>query len=80
MVIESLAKQNFVTASEEAINQLVRTYQTAQQTYLAASAYFDKADVTLPVKYIMFFFLVFMIVYNNAFLKPGVYKIFSRTR
>ncbi|GAA5799948.1 ferritin-like superfamily [Helicostylum pulchrum] len=48
MVIESLAKQNFVTASEEAINQLVRTYQTAQQTYLAASAYFDKADVTLP--------------------------------
>jgi ferritin heavy chain len=49
MVLESLAKQNFVKIAEDAINQQVQMYQLAQQTYIAASAFFDKADVALPV-------------------------------
>lgn len=49
MVQESLAKQNFQRTSEDAVNKQVQLYQIAQQTYIAASAYFDKADVALPV-------------------------------
>lgn len=51
MVAESLAKQNFSNVCEDAINQQIQMYQMAQQTYLAASAYFDKADVALPVSF-----------------------------
>lgn len=50
MFAESFAKQNFARASEDAVNQQIQLYQLAQQTYLAASSYFDKADVALPVK------------------------------
>lgn len=50
MVTESFAKQNFTRAAEDAVNQQIQLYQLAQQTYTAASAYFDKADVALPVR------------------------------
>lgn len=50
MVAESFAKQNFTRAAEDAVNQQIQLYQLAQQTYTAASAYFDKADVALPVR------------------------------
>ncbi|KAG2201265.1 hypothetical protein INT47_006768 [Mucor saturninus] len=53
MVQESLAKQNFQKTAEDAVNKQVQLYQLAQQTYIAASAYFDRADTALPgfVKY-----------------------------
>ncbi|CAO3682957.1 hypothetical protein G6F70_007887 [Rhizopus microsporus] len=53
MVAESSAKQNFTRASEDAVNQQIQIYRMAQQTYLAASAYFDHCDIALPgfVKY-----------------------------
>ncbi|PHZ16653.1 ferritin [Rhizopus microsporus ATCC 52813] len=53
MVAESNAKQNFTRASEDAVNQQIQIYRMAQQTYLAASAYFDHCDIALPglVKY-----------------------------
>lgn len=50
MVAESNAKQNFTRASEDAVNQQIQIYRMAQQTYLAASAYFDHCDVALPVR------------------------------
>ncbi|KAI8987679.1 ferritin-like superfamily [Mycotypha africana] len=54
-MIPSLARQNFQSTIEEALNQQIQMYQLSQQTYLAAAAYFDKADVALPgfVKYFL---------------------------
>ena len=49
MVAVSIAKQNYVTSSEEAVNEQIQLYQSAQYTYLAAAAYFNKADIALPV-------------------------------
>jgi ferritin heavy chain len=49
MVAQSLAKQNFAKASEDALNQQIQMYQVAQQTYIAASAYFNHAEHALPV-------------------------------
>jgi ferritin heavy chain len=49
MVVQSLAKQNFAKASEDALNQQIQMHQVAQQTYIAASAYFDQAEHALPV-------------------------------
>ena len=53
MVVQSFAKQNYIQLVEDAVNQQIQMYQMAQQTYLAASAYFDNAEVALPgfVKY-----------------------------
>jgi hypothetical protein len=49
MVAESLAKQNYESSTADAVNQQIQLYQLAQHTYTAASAYFDKADIALPV-------------------------------
>ncbi|KAG1445502.1 hypothetical protein G6F55_011935 [Rhizopus delemar] len=48
MLDNSLAKQNFCRASEDAVNQQIQLYRMAQQTYLAASAFFDHCGVALP--------------------------------
>ncbi|KAI7901790.1 ferritin heavy chain 1 [Cokeromyces recurvatus] len=48
MVIQSVAKQNFSQLAEDALNQQIQMYQLSQHTYLAASAYFDQADISLP--------------------------------
>jgi ferritin heavy chain len=61
MVAESLARQKFLKVSEDAIIQQIQMYQMAQQTYLAASAFFDKADVALPVSFFSFFFFFFLV-------------------
>ncbi|KAI9478888.1 MAG: ferritin-like superfamily [Benjaminiella poitrasii] len=55
MVIQSVAKQNFSRSAEDAINQQIQMYQFSQQTYLAASAYFDQSETALPgfVKYFL---------------------------
>jgi ferritin heavy chain len=52
MVVQSLAKQNYIQLVEDAVNQQIQMYQMAQQTYLAASAYFDNAEVALPASII----------------------------
>ncbi|KAG1445820.1 hypothetical protein G6F56_009778 [Rhizopus delemar] len=49
MLVNSLAKQNFSRASEDAVNQQIQLYRMAQQTYLATSAYFDQSGIALPV-------------------------------
>ncbi|KAI9272473.1 ferritin-like superfamily [Sporodiniella umbellata] len=53
MVVESFAKQNFSRVAEDAVNQQIQLYRMAQQTYMAASAYFDHSSLALPgfVKY-----------------------------
>lgn len=50
MAIQSLAKQNFSTESEDAIVQQIQVEQTAQHTYLACASYFGRDDVALPVR------------------------------
>lgn len=49
MVTQSLAKQNYTQLAEDAVNQQIQMYQMAQQTYIAAAAYFNNAEVALPV-------------------------------
>ncbi|KAG2220555.1 hypothetical protein INT45_004161 [Circinella minor] len=44
----SLAKQNFATASEEAINQQINTELQASQVYLSMSAWAQHTSVALP--------------------------------
>ncbi|KAG0191911.1 hypothetical protein DFQ28_010602 [Apophysomyces sp. BC1034] len=44
----SLAKQNFSTAAEDALNQQIQVEQIAQHTYLSAAGYFGRDDVALP--------------------------------
>ncbi|ORY99092.1 ferritin-like superfamily [Syncephalastrum racemosum] len=48
MALQSLAKQNFSTESEDAIVQQIQVEQTAQHTYLACASYFGRDDVALP--------------------------------
>ncbi|KAL9546350.1 hypothetical protein MBANPS3_006704 [Mucor bainieri] len=48
MVTQSLAKQNYTQLAEDAVNQQIQMYQMAQQTYIAAAAYFNNAEVALP--------------------------------
>lgn len=56
MVQESVAKQNFQKTAEDGLNKLVQMYQLAQQTYIAASAYFDHVDRALPVSIIYYYY------------------------
>lgn len=49
MASASLAKQNFSTAAEDALNQQIQVEQIAEQVYMSASGYFGHADVALPV-------------------------------
>lgn len=44
----SLAKQNFATASEEALNQQINTELQASQVYLSMSAWAQHTSVALP--------------------------------
>ncbi|RUS22769.1 ferritin-like superfamily [Endogone sp. FLAS-F59071] len=44
----ALAKQNFSTNAEEAINQQIEVEQTASQTYQAIAAWFARDNVALP--------------------------------
>ncbi|KAI8069244.1 ferritin-like superfamily [Gongronella butleri] len=44
----SLAKQNFATSSEEAINQQINTELQASQVYLSMSAWAQHSSVALP--------------------------------
>ncbi|KAI9497348.1 ferritin [Zychaea mexicana] len=48
MVEASIAKQNYSTESENALNQQIQIDQIAQQQYLSTAAYFDRDDVALP--------------------------------
>lgn len=74
MVAQSLARQNYTQAAEDALNQQIQVYQTAQHTYLAASAYFDQCSIALPVKPKKCFFF-FFICFNNKFV--GFCKVLS---
>ena len=55
----SLAKQNFATASEEAINQQINTELQASQVYLSMSAWAQHTSVALPGNDFS------LLVYNN---------------
>lgn len=44
----SLAKQNFATQSEEALNQQVNTELQASQVYLSMAAWAQHSSVALP--------------------------------
>lgn len=44
----SLAKQNFASQSEEALNQQVNTELQASQVYLSMSAWAQHSSVALP--------------------------------
>lgn len=44
----SLAKQNFATASEEAINQQINTELQASQVYLSMASWAQYSSVALP--------------------------------
>ncbi|GAB5588608.1 hypothetical protein Unana1_03508 [Umbelopsis nana] len=46
--MNSLAKQNFTTLAEDAINNQIQIEQTASQVYLAAASYFARDSVALP--------------------------------
>jgi len=46
----SLAKQNFSTSSEEAINQQINTELQASQVYLSMAAWAQHTTVALPGK------------------------------
>lgn len=46
----SLAKQNFSSQSEEALNQQVNTELQASQVYLSMSAWAQHTSVALPGK------------------------------
>ncbi|KAI9318093.1 ferritin-like superfamily [Dichotomocladium elegans] len=48
MVSISIAKQNFATEAEDAVNHQIRVEQLARQQYLSAASYFGRADVALP--------------------------------
>jgi ferritin heavy chain len=48
----SIAKQNFATASEEAINQQINTELQASQVYLSMAAWAQHTTVALPGKII----------------------------
>lgn len=54
MVVQSLARQNYIQLAEDAVNQQIQMYQMAQQTYLAASSYFNNAEVALPASILFF--------------------------
>lgn len=71
MLVNSLAKQNFSRASEDAVNQQIQLYRMAQQTYLAASAYFDQSGIALPVTK----FSSTCVCFSNQ--TTGICKIFS---
>jgi hypothetical protein len=76
MLDNSLAKQNFCRASEDAVNQQIQLYRMAQQTYLAASAFFDHCGVALPV----IKQLKKKISYgrkNNISVQIGIYEVLS---
>ena len=51
MLQTSIAKQNYSTESEDALNQQIQIDQIAQQQYLSTAAYFDRDDVALPVSF-----------------------------
>ncbi|OZJ03210.1 hypothetical protein BZG36_04533 [Bifiguratus adelaidae] len=46
--MSGLAKQNYATTSEDAINQQIQVEQTASQTYASMAAYFSRDNVALP--------------------------------
>jgi len=46
----SLAKQNFASQSEEALNQQVNTELQASQVYLSMAAWAQHSSVALPGK------------------------------
>lgn len=51
MVNASIAKQNFTTEAEDAINRQIQIDQIAQQQYLSTAAYFGRDDIALPVAF-----------------------------
>jgi ferritin heavy chain len=50
----SLAKQNFATQSEEALNQQINTELQASQVYLSMSAWAQHSSTALPGKSIIY--------------------------
>ncbi|KAG2175408.1 hypothetical protein INT43_001055 [Umbelopsis isabellina] len=46
--MNSLAKQNYSTAAEDALNAQIQIQQTASHVYLSAAAYFARDNVALP--------------------------------
>ena len=76
----SLAKQNFASQSEEALNQQVNTELQASQVYLSMAAWAQHSSVALPGKdYYTLHRKKFLWLIWHSILKIGLEKYFRES-
>lgn len=74
----SLAKQNFASQSEEALNQQVNTELQASQVYLSMAAWAQHSSVALPGKdYYTLHRIFFSLIDLTFYIKNRFGKVLS---